>query len=259
MRRLVASPRRRRRLAWLAALAAAAGAVLAIVSLFPSPTTKAPTAGGGPGWLPPPEEKPVRVRRDALDEPLYVAARFIQTAVARRHVDESWQLVTPQLRQGMTRSQWASGSIPVVPFPVREARWQLDYSFRNALGFKVALFPRRGSGVDATVFNLDLRAVGRGKKRHWLVDGFTPAGNAPPPPGEAAQVSGVPNIGGRATGTPRLGAAWIAVPFAILGLVVLVPLGVGIAQWYRGRKAEREYRSAGPSGQTGQTSSSSPS
>ena len=257
MRSLVASPRRRRRLAWLAVVAAVVGAAFAIVRYFPSPP---PEEMGGPGrvWLPPREEEPVRVKRSQLKEPLTVAARFLETAVARRHVDESWRLVTPELRQGLTRAQWASGSIPVVPFPIREARWKLDYSFRNALGFQVALFPPQGSDVGATVFNLDLRAVGRGKKRQWLVDGFTPAGRAAAPQRAAAQASGAPNLGDNAVGEPRLSPAWIAVPFAILGLVVLVPLAVGASNWHRARKAEREYR-ASATANAGQSSSSSPS
>ena len=243
MRRLVASPRRRRRLAWLALVAAVAALVVAVVSFFPSPSVKE-SRSGGPVWLPPKEEKPVRVKNAALVEPLEVAAKFIETAVARRRVADSWRLVTPQLRQGFTRSQWASGSIPVVPFPVREARWELDYSYRNALGFKVALFPRRGSEVPATVFNIDLRALGRGKDRHWLVDGWTPAGRGSAPAREGPQISGVPNLAGDVRTTTRLNTAWIALPLAIFGLVVLVPIAVGCMNVYRARKAEREYRAA---------------
>ncbi len=50
----------------------------------------------------------------------------------------------------------------------------------------------------------------------------------------------------------------VAVPFAILGLVVLVPLAVGASNWHRARKAEREYR-ASATANAGQSSSSSPS
>jgi hypothetical protein len=50
---------------------------------------------------------------------LVVAARvahaFIEAAVARRHTDRSFDLVTREFRQGQTRRQWAKGTIPVVP------------------------------------------------------------------------------------------------------------------------------------------------
>jgi hypothetical protein len=44
-----------------------------------------------------------------------VAHAFIATAVVRRQTSRSFDLVTPEFRQGLTRRQWAGGNIPVVP------------------------------------------------------------------------------------------------------------------------------------------------
>ena len=180
MRLYPASPRRRRRLAWLGAVAAAAGAVVLLIFLFPSPERVKTEPLQPGGWVPcaraggPPSQ-------DATNHALAVAADFVRTAVARRNVGSSWDLVTPKFRSGFTRDTWAKGDIPVVPFPVDATKWRLEYSFEDELGFEVALFPPRQSDVRATVFDVGMLAVGSGNDRHWLVDYFSPGpvGGAP--------------------------------------------------------------------------------
>jgi hypothetical protein len=45
---------------------------------------------------------------------------------------------------------------------------------------------------------------------------------------------------------PLAQGAWFALPLALLGLAIIIPLTVGGFIWYRNRKAERDYfRSAG--------------
>lgn len=244
MTRLLSSPRRRRRLAWTLALAGVFGAVVLSMVIFTGPRpVEERGASNGPGWLPPDEPQPVRPTHRRVSAGLDVARRFIMTAVARRHVARSWSLVTPALRAGYTRAEWARGDIPIVPYPVDTARWQLDYTYSDSMGFKVALFPIRGADVRPTVFNLDLKAVGRAGGRRWLVEGFTP-GIVRAPSGSSGNDRLVPDLGesaARDPGEARLGAAWLAVPFAVLGLAVLVPVGFGIANWHRNRAAAREW------------------
>src|SRR6185312_7438006 len=48
---------------------------------------------------------------------LRTAQKFIQTAVQRNDVGAAWALVTPHMRGGLTRAQWNTGNIPVVPYP----------------------------------------------------------------------------------------------------------------------------------------------
>jgi hypothetical protein len=244
VRRLLSSPRRRRRLVWTVALAGVFGAVVLSMVIFtgPGPIDDNPSARG-PGWLPPDEPQPVKPTHARVAEGLQVARQFIATAVARRHVEQSWSLVTPSLRDGYTRAEWARGEIPIVPYPVDSARWQLDYTYSDSMGFKVALFPTRGADVRPTVFNLDLKAVRSGDGRRWLVEGFTP-GIVRAPAGSSGNDRLVPNLGesaGRSAGDARLGAGWLAVPFAVLGLAVLVPIGFGVANWRRNRAAAREW------------------
>jgi hypothetical protein len=238
VRILPASPRKRRRLAWGAtALLALAALAAAIVGGRGESAPVEPETRGR-GSLPPAQPSTVKRTAAELEAPLAVAAKFIRTAVERRDVDASWGLVTPDLRAGYTRRTWARGDIPIVPFPAGQVRWTLDYSFEDSVGFQVALFPKAGSDVRATVFLLDLEAVKAGKSRRWLVSAFTPTPQQP---------QGVPGSPLRpqperlVSDGQVLGAAWLLVPLALLGLAILIPLTLGISYWWRVRRAERDF------------------
>jgi hypothetical protein len=166
------SPRRRRRLAWaLAAVAVAAG--LVVVLAF-GPNKDAP-----PSRL---STLPAQVPEKLVEAPLAtdarrVAVRFIQTAVAREHLDEAWTLVGPNLRGGLTKAQWLTGENPVVPYPVEHlevAPYKVDASYTKSALLEVALVPRKGSGVRAQVFFLELRKLGGADGSRWVVDNWVP-------------------------------------------------------------------------------------
>lgn len=220
-------------------------AVVVAMVAFPGPDSQRLEATGGPGWLPPEQPAEVTPTRTRVAAGLAVARRFLLTAVARRHVGDSWSLVTPALREGYTRREWAGGDIPVVPFPVDVARWNLEYAYADSLGFSVALFPPPKSQVRPTVFNLDLRAVGRGKNTRWLVEDFVPGAVRGLPAPTSGTRSRRTLIGADLApgnrGEPRLGAVWLAVPFGVLALAVLVPTGFGLVRWQRARSVERAY------------------
>ena len=44
-------------------------------------------------------------------------ALFVSTSVMRHHPERSWAIVHPVARQGLTKRQWSTGNIPIVPFP----------------------------------------------------------------------------------------------------------------------------------------------
>src|SRR5919108_142338 len=186
------------------------------------------------------------------DAPLNVAAKFIDTAVARRNVAESWNILSPTFegRGEYTKRTWAKGDIPVQSFPVSKAKWDLEHSFRNEVGLLVALFPPKGSDYRATVFKIDLRAFGKGAHRRWLVDYFGPVGTdniSVPSGGAAPRTGGLPDLNpqGRTGPSGRLNRAWLAVPIGILGMAVLFPIGFAVANVYRGRRAERNFAKTG--------------
>jgi hypothetical protein len=251
--KLLQSPRMRRRLGWLATGLLFAGCIGLLIVLIPGKSDKAeePTSATG-GYVPPePEPEMTRSQRQ-LNAPLTVAARFVQTAVARKNVGESWEILSPTYegKSGFTKKTWARGDIPVQPFPVDRAKWDLDHSLKNEVGLLVALYPPRGSQYQAAVFKIDLRAFGKGKSRRWLVDYFGPAGmgniNV-----EGRGASKTPNVN-RSTGLPnldpkvnggrsRLNRGWIAVPIGILGLAILIPIALVVTNVIRARRAERDF------------------
>lgn len=108
-----------------------------------------------------------------------VGERFIETAVQRKNLEESYGLVAPALRGSFTLKQWKTGDIPVIPYPAdtsRAAPVKIDYSYRNKALLLVLLLPKHGIKMKPQTFLLGLSAFGHGKSRHWLVDYWAPFG-----------------------------------------------------------------------------------
>ncbi len=185
MKGMLASARMRRRLAWGAAFASAAGAVAALVVLFPSPPpskeAKVSTVEGDI-VLPDKPHPFVTRKKDVLD----VASRFVFTAVSRRHVEDSWELAAPALKDLL-----------------------------------VALFPPPKKGVKhriPTVFDITLQRFHRGGQPRWLVSSFLPRAAGP----DDFEATGPPTF---ASGKNAGGAKLVEAPHHTL-LWLLVPGGI---------------------------------
>jgi hypothetical protein len=245
--RLLRSSRFRRRARWLAACLAVAG-VIAFVGIRFSNTGHPEQQVFQPGK---PQLVPKAPRSDVFTaaeqrQVRAVAAHFIQSAVYRRHVADSFALTTSALHQGLSRADWASGTIPVVPYPanaVDVVRWRVDYSYADEVGLKVAFYPKARSGVDRQIFDIALQNRGKGATPHWLVSYWAPEGGV-----QLSQADPrAPSID-RDPPKPALGAVWLFVP---IGMIVGGLLGVGMFLAVRGRvrhrratRAARLYRSS---------------
>jgi hypothetical protein len=242
--RALSSPRRRRRLAWGAIATALAGGVAFSMIHWSNTGTKYVLTATGPVNEPaqvlPPQPPPAPFTRAVRTQVLDTASRFLRTAVMRKNVGDSWELVHPSLRAGYTRSTWATQDIPVAPYPMQSARWDVDYSWRGMVGLKIALFPPKGSEVPAAVFDMHLRALGKGDKRRWLVESWTPTSYTGVPQGPLLGGSNRPQVEYKSP----LGAGWLTIPLAILLLVLLVPTVVLARGWRRDRRAVREYEAS---------------
>ena len=169
------SRRGRRRLWYGAAGVIGAIAVVGIFLLAPNKDAPPDVLSTLPADVP-----PVQVKAPITDEARQVAIRFIQTAVARKHLDEAWTLVGANLRGGLTKKQWISGNNPVVPYPINEldvAPFKVDESFVDNALLEVALIPKQGSGVKPQVFFLELVKVGKGASASWVVNNWVPRGS----------------------------------------------------------------------------------
>jgi hypothetical protein len=220
------------------------GAVGLLVIKFPNTGTSNETPFSNEPAAFQREPKSVALTKDAKQAALTTAANFIKTAVVRRHVDASWNLATPTLRAGYTRKDWARGEIPVVPFPrdeLRSVQWSLDYSYKNTVGLLILLEPKPHAKLRPAQFLIELRAFGSAKRRYWLVDSWTPTPTGPTIAAPAGGGSSFP-----VSEKSPLGAAWLFIPIGIVGLALLIPIGVGVREWRRGRSASRAYAERSP-------------
>ena len=218
-----------------------------------------PDEGGAPlvegGTLPPEPEAPYPRRTRDLVAPLVVAEYFVSTAVNRKNLAASWDVLSPTFpgKSEFTKKKWAKAkALPFVPFEAERAKWRPDYSLKNEVGFKVALFPPKDSEESAAVFDIALVRLGHGKNRRWLVDYFSPTGQTistgetrAAGGGGANRATGLPNLDPTGVGqSHRISTAWIFVPIGILALAVLFPLGLGVAYVFRVKRAERDFARA---------------
>jgi hypothetical protein len=166
----LSSPRSQRRLLWLSALVLAAG-IAGVLIVFLRNTGHKLNA--------PISTTPVDVvklpKRAPLDkEARLVAGRFVLTAVQRKNLPEAWKLIGPGIRQNLTYEEWLTGNIPVVPFlaPISLAPIKVDFSSKNYALLEIILLPK--GKAKSEIFSLELIAVGKGDKRHWVVNSWAP-------------------------------------------------------------------------------------
>jgi len=164
--------RTRRRAVWAGAGLASCAAVVGVLVLGPNKNPAPERLSSTPA------QQPEHLVKAPLPETARrVAVRFIQTAVARKHLDEAWTLVGPNLRGGLTKREFMTGENPVVPYPVDKldvAPYKVDASYTRSALLEIALLPRKGSGVRAQVFFLELRKLGSGSSSRWVVDNWVP-------------------------------------------------------------------------------------
>jgi hypothetical protein len=226
------------------------GAVGLVGLMYPSSTDRATE-------VPPDSEeakvykapKHIELTRTQRARVLATAANFVTHAVARRRVEQAYDLTAPSLRGGLTRAEWRTGEIPVVPFPVEQARWKLEFTDEDAIGLQVLLLPNAGSGLRPELFNMELAATGAGSKQRFLVTSWSPtglAGGGPPAASASVGAGGLPNLGDNAGGRARLGGAWLLAPLVLFALVPIVVIGFFARGWFRGRRAEAEYTASAP-------------
>ena len=239
---LPGSARLRRRLGWALALSAVALAVAALVVALPSrsPGDVKETFSGGKARVPPtPKHVPLAAAdRRAINATL---DRFVPLAVERQDPAAAYDLASTGLRSGMTRADWATGTIPVYPYRTKGRRfhfWRLNYSFLGHVSLDLLLPPERDD-VGAVAFTIDL-VKERGR---WLVDSIVPAASFTPV-GQKPNIVAQPDLGpymGTQSHRGRLDAVWLGLPLAILSLTVAAPLALFLVSWRRDRRALAGY------------------
>jgi hypothetical protein len=185
----LSSPRFNRLLLWFSAGVLALGVALVVNNLAGGTDN---TAARNPekGFVPelPANPNPltnaqgVRVKSfDQLDPQMRSTIRtFLATAVVRKDLGRSWDVVSPSMKSGYTRQQWANGGgregLPVIPYPIDDVD-RASYNLFHATDHEVLVdvgVSAKNRSQRARRFRLGMIPVGNGTQRKWLVDYWMP-------------------------------------------------------------------------------------
>jgi hypothetical protein len=103
----------------------------------------------------------------------HVARQFIETAVARKNLEQAYKISGPQIVQGQSLKEWMTGNIAVPPYPVSDvafAPMKIDYSYPKSALIEIALLPKPKSNIKSQMFMMELDKIG-GK---WVVNSWVP-------------------------------------------------------------------------------------
>ena len=180
---------------------------------------------------------------------------FITGGVAGENPAQAWNVAAPSLKQGTTLNEWENGELPIVPYPAADrglGTWSfVQYSYTKSVGLEVFVFPKPGSGYSAMTADVELVKQPDGR---WLVDYWMPKRFHGPPALSASQLKKAQkDKRARAKPTrreaaeeepyrpPQQSRAWLALPVALMSLVVIVPVAVFLIYWIQNRRATRAY------------------
>jgi hypothetical protein len=235
------SPRARRRAGWVAALAFVTVATAAAVIALPKGTPEHETFRPGEQVVTIPDHvRMTTARRQAIDNLLDT---FVPAAVERQKPLDALPLVTPSFRAGVSRDAWSRGELPVFPYDAQGEdfhHWTLNYSFPREISIDLLLHPTQKEPLGPLAITAVFKQTAHGR---WLIDSFVPAASFAPQkkkPKVLASPDFTPFAEGR--GNSQLSTTWLLVPAAILALIVLVPIGLGVAHLRRSRRAWRAYQ-----------------
>jgi hypothetical protein len=243
------SPRFRRRLFWSIGIVGALFAVTLAAVLIGNTGKRADTKlTNQRAWV---YKEPKKQGLTATDRRrlFATATRFIKTAVARKHLDQAWSMLGPEMRAGQTRQSWDTGTNNVIPFPaVGIANWDILYSYKDDVALDVAVVGARTSDWAGKTFTIELKHY-PSHPHAWLVAAWVPKGV-----GGARQIKSVAAQPVPPPPKAVLGAEWLFAPLIILGSVFL-GLGLwGVRTHIKQRRSAKRFAEA-----LGYSSNSNPS
>ena len=193
----LSSARFNRYLMWFSVLVLAAGVAFLVIKLLPS--NDKTSIKPDPGFVAklPAKSQPLtnasgqQIKSyEELDPEVRATIRtFLATAVARKHLDQSWDVVAPSMKKGYTFQSWShggpgQGGLPVVPYPIANVdstQYYLDYASTKEILLEVGVSAPREKKMRPTAFQLGLVPRGKGVQKHWLVNYWMPRWTPPIP------------------------------------------------------------------------------
>jgi hypothetical protein len=243
---LLASPRRRRRLARVAVFLVVAGAVAFGVTRLTLNQSVHEQEVFQPGKPVSTTQKPVLLSKADRRTIGRTMVAFVRNGVAQQNLTAAYDLVTPDFRGGTTRAQWRKGASPVYTYPAVtrgiSGNWRVDYSYPGDVGVALMLSSTHPRKVGQVIFHAELIK----QRGRWLVDAFEPVATFTPIGVGRQHETGPADFTGGSRAEVRaqkaaLNILWIVVPLSLLGLVVLVPLGFLVASRLRDRRVLRAH------------------
>ena len=189
----LSSARFNRYLMWFSGLVLAAGVAFLLIKLVPGHGQT--RTGNDPGFVPqlPAKNQPLTNAKgeqvkayEDLDPTVRTTIRtFLASAVARRHLDQSWSVVAPSMKKGYTFQSWSHAKeLPIVPYPIENVdstQYYLDYASTQEILLEVGVSAPAAKNLRPLAFQLGLVPRGKGADRHWLVNYWMPRWTPPIP------------------------------------------------------------------------------
>jgi hypothetical protein len=235
------SYRRRRRLLWLTVLAVVAGGVAIAIVVLPhgDKIDRGPT-------VPPPQalsaakHVPRQMHLTTADQHglRSTIALFVSTSVARHHPERSWAIVHPVMREGISKRQWSTGNIPVVPFPAAGVDlFTLQSAADEKVLAEVLLEPPPKSTLVRKTFQIELRRAPQARYG-WFVTAWVPEGVSDSQISRDASTEPVV-----ASHAQHLSAIWLVALVSVLGgSLILIPTGMLVRDAFQSHRAMRRVR-----------------
>jgi hypothetical protein len=250
--RIPESPRLRRRLKWVALAGGLVVAGILVAVLIPS---KGPSKGDAVGPRPPAQlavdthQKLLRADRRQIDTLL---DRFIPAAVERRDPATAWALAGPELRSASSLGAFRKGDMPVPHYPANEKNyhhWRAIDVEKGSVVLNVLVHPKNPQKLGTWVFSIEVVKP----QSRWLVNRIYTIAVMNPPVrpstvthelGPADYAAPPPTSRTSTTSNPASHSFLLPV-VAIFGLVLLIPLGLGVGAFVRARRWRRTVRASG--------------
>lgn len=175
------SPKAQRRFFFASLGVLAAGIVaLIVIVILPNKPTKDQPLSNQPAQL---AEKDPKAAVDP--QAIAIGRKFLLTAVVRRNLNWAYDHVHPYLKGTMSRKQWDTGNIPVVPCDAQNAKTTAFvpfFSLQREVEFQVTMIPKPHAvycGERVVRFWIALRREGDKADGRWLVSYWEPDWHPP--------------------------------------------------------------------------------
>jgi hypothetical protein len=236
---LLASPKRRKRVAWLGGAVAAAALVVVVVMLFPNTNGNLPQHFSNTPVQRVQAGKQVPVtpaRRRALDA---LFDRFVPEAIERKDPAAAYHLVTFAGRAGLTHEEWLKGQLPVAAFDAAGTTfhgYHVEASYADEMDLELDLQPAKaGQGPVAYAITVK-RVAGR-----WLIDSiYARTSYAPTQQAKARQQTTTEQPAAADDPKPKTGV-FLVLAGVLVALILGAPAVFFFGQWWSGRRHRSRF------------------